>query len=529
MGEAKAARRAAQLSKALLAGPLLACTMQVALAQNAPPYVPGPLPGLATELPASGESDPTTFDQAAQIAGEARATIDRGLRSACIDPDLLKDLVGRAQRALYQLTVYHDADTSREYQVGIWAAWINTELLKLEKKKKCLEPAETPAQPQINATTGAKPISPARQKLIDSYYEDYKGCLTKAEIARLLDLEDQKMFLSSDLENLFRAQDFLNSGQNLHDYIQEKMHDSYNSMSLYNHDDPQSEHEVEDFWTEQINKWADKIRANPDIIKETQSKLDGVNAELDGLKKKCPAKSGNDETGFNPGGGFYLGFSSGIAVASSSVSWSPNFGPVDSSLVSRATGTTVSAPGMTFGGQVGFDFMTGYGVTLGAVGDLNVKTASQTRAISYASPFGGLFPISQSFNSSFEITFRARAGIVLPVSPGLSIMPYVTGGGALAQIKTSDAMYFPTSFNTASSSQFRSGWTVGGGLGIMPTASPIRFQLEYLFDDFGTSIYFAPNSAFPTSVIRTSHRITQHRGTIAVNVPFEAIPGLFAH
>ncbi|MDE2363003.1 MAG: porin family protein [Hyphomicrobiales bacterium] len=261
----------------------------------------------------------------------------------------------------------------------------------------------------------------------------------------------------------------------------------------------------------------------------THAQNDKTGANL--VRVPCPPPT---QSASVPSTGLYIGLNTGVALPSSTVAWIPNFGAIDSPLVANSAMRTMSPTAFTFGGQVGIDFggmatnpigpSGQFGWTpdfvFGAVADFNLKTGSQTVTTPYVSPLGGgVFPMVQKFASPFEMTLRARAGVAIPVSPQVRVMPYVTGGLALATINTSDAMYFPTSFNFGASSQFRPGWTVGAGVGIMPSNWPVRVQVQYLYEDFGTVSYVAPNSLFANSWIATNHRINAHRLTVGLNIP----------
>ena len=74
-------------------------------------------------------------------------------------------------------------------------------------------------------------------------------------------------------------------------------------------------------------------------------------------------------------------------------------------------------------------------------------------------------------------TFRGRLGYALGSNGGW--LPYVTGGLAVADIKSWDAFW------PASSSDFRAGWTIGGGIETILMTN-VTFKLEYLYADFGS-------------------------------------------
>jgi opacity protein-like surface antigen len=229
-----------------------------------------------------------------------------------------------------------------------------------------------------------------------------------------------------------------------------------------------------------------------------------------------------------PQSGAYFGFNIGTVVPHASTSWQPNpagFGG-DTGPLGSFSRNHFDAPGFAFGGQVGFDFMPTGNFFVGVVADANLKTNDQVRSAIYASPFGGAFPTQESFRSNFETTERLRVGLIVPVSPTLMLMPYVTGGLAVAQIDTSDSMTFPASMNFGSQSQLKPGWTAGAGVGFI-TASPLRFQVQWLHEDFGSVSYLATNNAAAASFIEANHRLKEERVTLGVNMPLEAVGAYF--
>ena len=72
-------------------------------------------------------------------------------------------------------------------------------------------------------------------------------------------------------------------------------------------------------------------------------------------------------------------------------------------------------------------------------------------------------------------------------------LPYVTGGLAVGQVKAWDAL-FP-----ASGSDFRAGWTIGGGLETGITRS-WTFKVEYLYIDLGSRETFNVVPGVPETV-----------------------------
>jgi outer membrane immunogenic protein len=78
-------------------------------------------------------------------------------------------------------------------------------------------------------------------------------------------------------------------------------------------------------------------------------------------------------------------------------------------------------------------------------------------------------------------TLRGRVGV--PMGPNGGWLPYVTGGYAYGQVKAWNS-FFP-----GNSSDYRSGWTVGGGIEAF-LAPNWTFKVEYLWVDLGNQVMF---------------------------------------
>jgi outer membrane immunogenic protein len=86
------------------------------------------------------------------------------------------------------------------------------------------------------------------------------------------------------------------------------------------------------------------------------------------------------------------------------------------------------------------------------------------------------FPHGCGTKLDFLGTLRGRVGI--PMGPNGGWLPYVTGGYAYGQVKAWDNL-FP-----GNGSDYRSGWTVGGGIEAL-FAPNWTFKVEYLWVDLG--------------------------------------------
>jgi outer membrane immunogenic protein len=108
------------------------------------------------------------------------------------------------------------------------------------------------------------------------------------------------------------------------------------------------------------------------------------------------------------------------------------------------------------------------------------------------------FPRECGTKLDFLGTLRGRLGI--PIGPNNGWLPYVTGGYAYGQVKAWDN-FLPTN-----GSDYRSGWTVGGGIEAL-FAPNWTFKVEYLWVDLGSKAMFDINltPTIPESVsVRTN-------------------------
>jgi outer membrane immunogenic protein len=226
--------------------------------------------------------------------------------------------------------------------------------------------------------------------------------------------------------------------------------------------------------------------------------------------------------------GCYIGGNLGGVWGDSKFDWS-NFGTgfaagADTQVIPVADATLHSS-GFTGGGQLGCNAQFGAAV-IGLEGDIQYTGLSANRA---AATLGGglVLPanINESFSSHWLSTIRGRLGFV---NGGWLI--YGTGGLAVANVSYSDQNCFvgigTPGCNTASASQTRTGWTVGGGAEwIIEPGWTIR--LEYLYADLGNTSYnsqfFATGSVIPTANtnITHSHNLTENLVRLGLNYKFD--------
>jgi outer membrane immunogenic protein len=132
------------------------------------------------------------------------------------------------------------------------------------------------------------------------------------------------------------------------------------------------------------------------------------------------------------------------------------------------------------GGTLGYNYQVGQAV-FGIEGDIDWSN------IRGSGVCGGL---SCSTRNDWLSTVRGRLGYAVD-----RFMPYVTGGAAFGDIKTSVA-----GFNDATTT--RAGWTVGGGLEAN-ISGPWSAKVEYLYVDLGRGdSVLGSDAAFHSNIVR---------------------------
>jgi outer membrane immunogenic protein len=95
---------------------------------------------------------------------------------------------------------------------------------------------------------------------------------------------------------------------------------------------------------------------------------------------------------------------------------------------------------------------------------------------------------------------------------------------AVGHVKFSDYVYYDASgtFNAASSSSTKAGWTVGGGVE-WAFAPQWSVKAEYLYVDLGSVSYTSADSnpgVFPLATIVHDHSFTENIARLGVNYRF---------
>ena len=178
--------------------------------------------------------------------------------------------------------------------------------------------------------------------------------------------------------------------------------------------------------------------------------------------------------------GFYVGINGGGGFGHSN--WSNAFGS-----------TGLNTTGGVVGGTIGYNWQTPNDIVFGLEGDMDW---SNIRGSSTSATCGG---VSCDTRNDWLGTARGRIGYAFD-----RFMPFVTGGAAFGDIKTSAAGF-------AGQTTTRAGWALGGG-GEFAVAGPWTAKVEYLYVDLGSPSCAAGNCApvaagatstdFHTSLVR---------------------------
>ncbi len=165
-----------------------------------------------------------------------------------------------------------------------------------------------------------------------------------------------------------------------------------------------------------------------------------------------------------------------------------------SSTANGETGITLddswsaSPSGVVAGGTLGYNWQLGpmiYGVE-GDLGNLGLAGSG-----GYYVPFG--YDASTSTDTGFYMTLRARLGVLMN-----GWMLYATGGyiGADTTVEVLETcdIFCTTPTVSAQSSNFRNGWTLGGGFeAALEGAWTVK--VEYLYFDLGSTTLTTPSGS----------------------------------
>jgi outer membrane immunogenic protein len=216
--------------------------------------------------------------------------------------------------------------------------------------------------------------------------------------------------------------------------------------------------------------------------------------------------------------GYYFGVNAGGVWANTDIDWSLNpvgFGPAGV-LVEQAASGRLKTSGFTGGGQIGLNKQFD-ALVFGLEADLQYTDLSGTRTGGVIVPPGLFDSFTQSVESNWLGTLRGRLGVAFG-----SWLPYATGGLAVARVSYTDFGVFPflPSTNSASSTETRVGWTLGGGVE-WKFAPSWSIKAEYLYVDLGSTTYTSLNSVVGASAsIIHNHHLTENIARVGLNYSF---------
>jgi outer membrane immunogenic protein len=194
----------------------------------------------------------------------------------------------------------------------------------------------------------------------------------------------------------------------------------------------------------------------------------------------------------------------------------------------RTFSNSLSRTGFTGGGQVGYNYQTGF-LVLGIESDLNysgLSASDSTNTILTGPLTGGNAIHSFSEQLNWFGTLRGRVGVT--VTP--TMLLYATGGLAYGQVNSTTNVLFPPTCCAGdnyfgSISTTRLGWTAGAGVEWM-FAPHWSVKAEYLYIDLGTFSYADPITngvalGLPTAAYSTSLTTREHVARLGVNYHFD--------
>jgi outer membrane immunogenic protein len=215
-------------------------------------------------------------------------------------------------------------------------------------------------------------------------------------------------------------------------------------------------------------------------------------------------------------GGLYAGLNAGGAWGRVSPNYVSQTGVATAAgfaFVQGLTNQNMNSTGFIGGGQIGYNYQI-QSVVLGVEADMNYTGLSKTATTgTFGLPVCGAptCSIAQSYNADWLATFRGRFGVTTG-----NLLFYGTGGLAVARVRYNDTFTLPTSVNAASSSNVRTGWTLG--LGAEWAFNPRwSVKAEYLYVDLGSTGYTMPNNLVPLATVQVDHRLTENIARLGIN------------
>ena len=248
------------------------------------------------------------------------------------------------------------------------------------------------------------------------------------------------------------------------------------------------------------------------------------------------------QAGGAPFAGTYAGIDAGPAWASSSYQTNSGCVPLAAGGVfcivspdpSASNGVAVANSGsgnfnikrLNYDAHVGHDWNIKNYIVGGEAefGGMNISQSMTSNGL-FPFPFlGTTYSVYDAISTSWLATLRARAGVVVKQQ----FLLYATGGLAFTDLKLSSgyndnavAPGFPGGSGSASKSNFKTGWTLGGG-GEWQLSDAYSLRLEYLYVKFGSinlAVPLSNTSAF-TQTMQTSADLKNQILRIGLNYRF---------
>lgn len=188
-------------------------------------------------------------------------------------------------------------------------------------------------------------------------------------------------------------------------------------------------------------------------------------------------------------GGWYIGLHAGTGSSETDTSRTidPNayFGAANRTAVENASRMTLDEQTFNGGAQFGVNWPLSEHFLVGAEFDASGygnDTNGAANAIAYPGNPASNFSVSNSVEQTWLATGRLRVGVTTSW-----FMAYATGGFAGADIKFAQTFadtFTPIATQTVENSEFRTGYSLGGGVEVM-IESGASIKVEYLHYDLG--------------------------------------------
>jgi outer membrane immunogenic protein len=178
----------------------------------------------------------------------------------------------------------------------------------------------------------------------------------------------------------------------------------------------------------------------------------------------------------------------------------------DPAFVGSIAGINYSQKGIIGGAQAGYNYQLN-NMVLGLEADFSGTGIK-----------GSVTDTTNNYTSTTHIdwlaTVRARAGVVVDRA-----LIYVTGGWAIAGVKTTLDDVYPAGIVTTTSSATHSGWTVGGGVEVA-LAGNWTVKGEYLYVDLGSKDFNFYEGAAGWQRISGTAALTASIARLGINYRF---------